>query len=196
VVVFDFDGTLTYRDSFLAFLRFVAPPQRLLTGFGRAAPTLVGHMVRLVPNWAAKEAVLEGVLGGMTVADFSAAGERFAAVCLPSFLRPRAAAVIAGHRERGRRLVLVSASLEAYLAPWGVAAGFDDVLATRLETEDGRLTGRLLGRNCYGDEKVVRLRELLGDLKGRIIHAYGDGRGDRQLLELATHRHYRNLEMS
>src|SRR2546428_4246945 len=66
VAVFDFDGTLTHRDSFLSFLRFVAPVPRLLTGFGWAAPTLVGHAVRLVPNWVAKEALLTGIVRGMT----------------------------------------------------------------------------------------------------------------------------------
>lgn len=196
VAVFDFDGTLTRHDSFLPFVLFLVPAPRLLAGFGVAAPSLLGYAVRVVPNWRAKEALLRGTVRGMVESDLLAAGARFAAARLPRLLRQGALAAVDSHRRRGRRLVLVSASLEAYLRPWGAAVGFDDVLATRLETEEGRLTGRLLGRNCYGEEKVARLQDLLGDISGHVIHAYGDSRGDRELLEIATYPHYRELNHS
>jgi phosphatidylglycerophosphatase C len=196
VVVFDFDGTLTHADSFLHFIRYVTSPPRLLRGFAVAAPALLGYALRIVPNWAAKEALLRATVGEMDAEELATAGQRFATDRLPRLLRRGAVARIASHRARGRRLVLVSASLEVYLLPWATAAGFDDVLATRLETRGGVVTGRLLGRNCYGDEKVARLRELLGDLSSCVIHAYGDSRGDRDLLEIARYRHYRELDDS
>jgi len=88
-------------------------------------------------------------------------------------------------------VVLASASLELLLEPWARAAGVDDVLATRLEVRDGRLTGRLAGPNCYGPEKVARLEALVGDLAGVELYAYGDSRGDRELLAAAQHPVYR-----
>jgi phosphatidylglycerophosphatase C len=82
--------------------------------------------------------------------------------------------------------VLVSASPELYVAPIGRRLGFDAVLATRLEVgADGRLTGRLLGANCRGAEKVARLRQWRGDGLA-LAYAYGDSAGDTEMLALAA----------
>ena len=40
-------------------------------------------------------------------------------------------------------------------------------------------------------EKIERLSEYLQGLDGYEFHAYGDSVGDRELLALATHAHYR-----
>ncbi len=82
--------------------------------------------------------------------------------------------------------MLVSASPELYVTPIGRRLGFDAVLATRLEVDaDGRLTGRLLGANCRGPEKVVRLREWRREGLA-MAYAYGDSAGDREMLDLAV----------
>jgi hypothetical protein len=49
------------------------------------------------------------------------------------------------------------------------------------------LTGRLLGKNCYGPEKVQRLKTLLGSLEDYVIYTYGDSKGDRELLAIAQY---------
>ncbi len=190
--MFDFDGTLTVRDSLLPFLRFLVPPGRLLAGLAASAPAAAGQFLG-AGRGAAKEALLRRFVRGLREEELAAAGAGFARARLPRLVRPAAPGAIAWHRERGHRVVLVSASLEVYLAPWGASAGFDDVLATRLEAAGGRLTGRFLGLNCRGPEKVERLRALLGTLDGPVIHAYGDSGGDRELLAIATYPHYRSL---
>src|SRR5437016_5665528 len=78
--------------------------------------------------------------------------------------RPDIRARVDWHRAEGHELVLVSASPELYVAPIGRRLGFDEVLATRLEVDAaGLLTGRLVGANCRGPEKVARLRAWRGD---------------------------------
>jgi HAD superfamily hydrolase (TIGR01490 family) len=140
--------------------------------------------------------VLGKFLAGLPEVDLCRLGESFANGVLPGLVRPAALTRIAWHREQGHRLVLVSASLEAYLEPWGRQAGFDDILATRLESINGRLTGRFAGPNCRDAEKVVRLRELVGPIDGVVLHAYGDSRGDRELLAVADHPHFKELSPS
>jgi len=55
--------------------------------------------------------------------------------------------------------VVISASLDLYVRPWAIAVGFDDVIATHLQTLDaGLVTGKLSGANCFGIEKVRRLQ--------------------------------------
>ena len=94
---------------------------------------------------------------------------------------------VAWHREQGHALVIVSASLLAYLEPFAADHGFDHVIGVGLEVgDDGRLTGRLTGPNVRGPEKEVRLRAWLGD-GPRTMWAYGNSSGDRELLAMADH---------
>jgi phosphatidylglycerophosphatase C len=99
------------------------------------------------------------------------------------------------HADAGHTVLLVSASFEVYLRPLAELLGAHDVLAVRLEVgEGGILTGRLEGPNCRGPEKVVRLHDWLDRHAGgrAAVHltAYGDSRGDRELLADADEAHW------
>ena len=96
------------------------------------------------------------------------------------------------HRQAGHRVVIVSASPTVYLDAAGRRLGVDAVLATELEVgADGRLTGRLAGPNCRGEEKVKRLQAWLdgsgregflgkeGSTRGRCIGAEVRHRSER-----------------
>ena len=114
------------------------------------------------------------------------AAESYADHVVATGLRPDVRARVEWHRAEGHELVLVSASPELYVAPIGRRLGFDEVLATRLEVDaDDRLTGRLVGANCRGPEKVARLQEWRGD-NLVVAFAYGDSTGDREMLALAA----------
>jgi len=190
VAVFDFDGTITRGDSTTAFCR-AEFPGRLLPAVVRAAPCLAGHALGLVGRQRVKEALLVELLGGREEPEIRRRASDWAARRLPGMVRSGALERLRWHRSRGHRVVVASASLDLLLEPWAWTVGVDDVLATRLEVLDGRLTGRLAGPNCYGPEKVARLRALLGDLAGVELYAYGDSRGDRELLAAALHAVYR-----
>jgi phosphatidylglycerophosphatase C len=187
VAAFDLDGTLTQRDTLLPYLLRAIGHRRtyraILTCsmFLAQAATLGGpHRDR------AKAALLHRILAGVPLAPLAEAAESFADHVVAHGLRPDVRGRVDWHREQGHALVLVSASPELYVAPIGRRLGFDAVLATRLEVgADGRLTGRILGANCRGPEKVVRLREWGGDAL-TVAYAYGDSAGDREMLALAA----------
>jgi len=91
------------------------------------------------------------------------------------------------HQEQGHVVILVSASLGTYLHPLGDLLEVDAVLCTEMEEVDGVLTGKMIGKNCRGDEKVSRVqkwREEAGIDEDDLVYAYGDSSGDRQLMEL------------
>lgn len=190
VAAFDFDGTITDGDSTTAFCRSELR-SRLLPAVLRAVPVLAGYPLGLVARRHLKEAILTPLLGGREEAEVRARAAAWAARSLPGMVRPAALERLRWHRSQGHRVVLVSASLDFLLEHWARSAGVDDVLATRLEVREGRLTGRLAGCNCYGPEKVARLEALVGDLAGIELYAYGDSRGDRELLAAAQHPTYR-----
>lgn len=193
VAAFDFDGTVTYRETLSAFLRQVATPWQWGRNTLLLLPTLLGYGLRLIPNNTAKERVLHRFLAGMPQERLAQHGERFARDIIPTLLRPQAMARLAWHRRQGHRCIIVSASIEDYVSPWARAAGFDAVIATRLVRDgNGRITGYYDGGNCYGAEKARRLRMLLGE--GAVeIYAYGDSRGDREMLAMADHAYYREM---
>lgn len=97
------------------------------------------------------------------------------------------------HKEQGDRVVLVSASFEEYLGVWARKIGIE-VIATKMEVQGGKLTGRLATPNCYGAQKVARIRAQIDLTQFDEIYAYGDTRGDKEMLEIAKHKFYRVFE--
>ncbi len=110
----------------------------------------------MVSATALRVRVTRLVFAGRDQAEIEAAGERYAADVLPGLLRPQMMERIAWHRERGDTLALVSGSLDAYLRPWCTRHGLD-MICNRLESMDGRLTGRYLGGD-RGRHKATDIR--------------------------------------
>jgi len=191
LAVFDLDGTITTGDTLLPFLRFVSKGNFALRA-SRALSALARFALGLLARDAAKEAVLRAFLRGASRARLALLGESFAREGLPGMVRREAQERLAWHKARGHRCVLLTASPEVYVEPWARAAGFDDVLATRLQyDESGRFTGRFDGGNCRGEEKLRRLEAAFGDLGGLKIFGYGDSPDDRPFLARCTDASYK-----
>ena len=193
VAAFDVDGTLTTRDCVVPFLRRIAGTTRLI---GR----LVVRLDRLVVALARrdrdrlKSLAARAAFRGRPDAVVRAAGTEFARYVHARWLRREVVDRLDGHRRAGDSVVLVSASFDVYLHPFADLLGADGVVATRLVSRDGVLTGLLDGPNCRGPEKVRRLHEWLGTHHGGrdAVHlvAYGDSPGDRELLADADEAHW------
>ncbi len=186
VAVFDFDGTLTDRDGFRLFLRQVATRRQLVGAFLRHAPSLLAALRGGARRDRAKERVCGNLLGGRPVEEVEGAARRTASLLLGSGLRPDTVARLRRHVAEGHRVIVVSASFEAYVRPVASALGVDEVIATRWEVGPaGSLTGRLAGPNVRGPMKATLLSERLGG-STVVDVANGDSRGDVELLEMAS----------
>ena len=194
VAAFDFDGTLTRRDTLLPFLLSTLGGARVARDALILAPTLAAYALGVTDNGVAKERVFVRCLAGMSMDELRREAERFAMYVLPGLLRNEALQRLDWHKRQGHRCVVISASLDVYVRPWAERAGFDDVIATHLEVrQDGRISGKLSGANCFGSEKVRRLEDLLGAREGYALYAYGDSRGDKELLACADYPYYRQF---
>lgn len=195
LALFDFDHTVTAGDSYGRFLRRIATPQQLARARWTLGPWLLGYRIGLVSAVALRRRATHEAFAGRHAAGIAGHAERFAAEELPAMLRPEMAERIARHRDQGHRRVLVSASLDLYLAPWCRTQGME-LLCNRLETAEGRLTGRYAGRDI-GPHKAAAIRAHCGDLSAYArIHAYGDSREDRPMLALAHERWYRGKRLA
>lgn len=192
VAAFDFDGTLTRSDSLLPFLQFSSGVSKFTRYLLQLIPVLVQLFFGKIGNQAAKEAMLTRFFAGVDKTKITELGACFADQKVPRLLRQKALARLHWHQQKGHYCVLVSASLDVYLEPWGTAMGFDAVICSQLEfNSENRITGRLVGANCYGEEKVRRLRKLVGN--PTVLYVYGDSRGDHELLKIADHAYYRYM---
>lgn len=183
VAAFDFDGTLVPGDSLPRYLSRLLGRRRFTAVLSTCWPAMVAAY-RESGRDGAKAALLLRAVAGVELARALDAGESFAGV-LTRQVRPRMAERICWHREQGHKLVLVSASLGLYLIPFGKLQGFDEVIATALEVgPDERLTGRLRGPNVRAAQKATLLGEYVGPGPAT-VWAYGDSRGDREMLAMA-----------
>jgi putative phosphoserine phosphatase / 1-acylglycerol-3-phosphate O-acyltransferase len=93
------------------------------------------------------------------------------------------------HRRNGHLLVLATTTPEVLVRPLAERLGFDDVLATRYGEENGRFTGRIVGRFVWGPGKLSTVREWAGErgVELRESYAYSDSIYDYPLLSAVGH---------
>jgi phosphatidylglycerophosphatase C len=190
IVAFDFDGTLTVRDSFTGFLKWRAGTGRYALGLVKLAPNALAYVFHR-DRGRIKQAAVREFLRGVPREQLEADAREFAERVSHKLLRPDA--VAAWRRWRGEpvRLVIVTASPDLIVAPFARALGADALLGTELAFDaEGQVTGDFATANCRGPEKVARLKAAFGpDLE--VKAAYGDTGGDREMLAMAETAGYR-----
>jgi len=195
LALFDFDGTITVDPTYPAFVRFAVRPRRKLFGGFVLTPLILGYRIGLLSDRQIRRAISRVGFWGEDPLRVRTLGADFARNAVPPLLRQEALDRIEWHKQRGDRVVVVSAALDAYIQPWCEAAGVEAV-CTQLEIRNGRLTGKYLGGDCCGREKAKRVRERyqIGDYSQ--IYSYGDTDEDREVLDMATRKYFRWKEVT
>jgi phosphatidylglycerophosphatase C len=190
LALFDLDGTITTKDTFLEFIKYYHGSPKFYLGFLLSSPWLIFFKTGIIPNWRAKERVLEYFFKGESSHEFQQRGKQFCTEVLPALLKADAMAQLKKHQHQNHRVVIVTASAEDWVRDWCAHHNIE-VLATQLAKHDGRITGKIEGKNCYGEEKVNRIKSFLDLTSYDEIFAYGDSSGDLPMLSLAHHKHYK-----
>lgn len=192
LVLFDFDGTLTRKDTLLLFILYTQGIWRTVAGFILLSPFLVSWKLGLLNNHAAKQRVLQYFFGGQKLTSFNEQCIAFASRNLSKLIRTNAIALIEQFKRENARIVVVSASPENWVKPWCDIWNIE-CIATKLEVQKDVLTGKIDGLNCYGKQKEARVREAINLADYSIVVAYGDTRGDKEMLAMASEAHYREV---
>ena len=187
IYAFDFDGTLTTKDTLIEFIRYAKGSMALGLGFLRYAHLLVLMKLGLYPNYKAKQKVFAHFFKNTTLDDFNALCKAFAASS-SHLLRPNAIEAIDQAIKEESEVVIVSASIDNWVQPFFPQV---KVVGTQIEVIDGKLTGRFLSKNCYGQEKVNRILSLYPNRQDYHLTAYGDSRGDKEMLAFADESHFK-----
>ncbi|MDR3267427.1 MAG: HAD-IB family hydrolase [Tannerella sp.] len=185
IAAFDFDGTITRKDTLLQFIAFSKGKIRFYLGFLLFSPLLAAMKLKIYPDWKVKEQLFSYFYKGISIEKFDNWGRAFSMI-IDNMLRQKTMEVMCLHKKQGNKIVIISASIENWIKPWADKAGIDAVLATKIETDDNDLlTGKFLTKNCKGEEKVNRLLAEFPDRSKYRLVAYGNSRGDKQLTEFA-----------
>ena len=190
IAFFDFDGTITSRDTMLVFLHFHAGPIRYALNMLLLTPVFAALKCGLLSNQTAKEIMLKLFLGGVKESELAQSCQTFSETKLPLIIREQAYRCIQNHQENGVDVVVVSAAPEYWVRNWCNQNGIS-LLATRLEVAEGYITGKIRGLNCHGEEKVRRIRESYDLGHYTQIYAYGDTSSDKPMLSLANKPFYK-----
>ncbi len=189
IAFFDFDGTITKKDTLLAFIKYSKGTAAFYKGFLLNIHFLIAYKLKIITNQKAKEKILEYFFDQTPLALFKQLCNSFAKEQLPSLVRPAAYAKIKQLQEKKVKIVIVSASPENWITSWANETGAE-LIATKMQTKDGILTGKIDGLNCYGIEKVRRIKEQYNLALFDEIYAYGDSGGDKPMLAIA---HYSKM---
>jgi phosphatidylglycerophosphatase C len=190
VVAFDFDGTLTVKDSFTAFLAWRSGPWRHALGMVRLLPAALAYLADR-DRGRIKAAAAKVFLRGMARGELEASCQAYEGAVWGQMIRPDAEQRWRDWQGKGAVMVIVTASPEEVVRPFAARLGADVLIGTQLayDAED-RVTGALATPNCRGEEKVTRLRRQFGQAL-ELAAAYGDTAGDREMIAMAREKGFR-----
>ena len=184
--VFDLDGTLTTKDSFVAFLLTFGVRFSRYAGLATMPVWITVYLARMMKDYELKQRLIADFIAGF---DPSAIEEHTAWFCenwLPRHLHPVGHALLQGHLRKGHRVILLSASPDIFVPQIAQTFGINEVICTRVKRIDGVWQGELDGPNCKGEEKLNAIRRWLGvhDAPPE-TYSYGDSKSDLPVLSWA-----------
>ncbi len=192
VAYFDFDGTLTTRDTLIPFLLYTCGFGKFIKYLPLLFSWVVLYVCKLIDNEKLKERTLKVMIGGKSYGELDVVAKKFAKFKLNTYLEPEIYAKMEWHIEQGHKVYIVSANLELYLKYWIKQHQLSGIIATEIEFVDELCTGKLSTKNCYGPQKPLRVKQYLQQygLNYKYSYGYGNSRGDYELLDMVDEGYF------
>lgn len=185
---FDFDGTLTYKDTMFMYLKFY-DPTRFRLQFLKHVPLFVLLKLKLADTEKVKKSFIGSILKGQTEEKIEKKSRQFFEHYYPKIVRENALDFIQNMDRNNTQSLLVTASLDIWTKPFAEAFKMQ-LISTKAEFRNGVFTGNFVGKNCNGNEKLVRIQQEISNHKYDKIIAFGDTSGDKPMLKWANEGHY------
>lgn len=191
IIVSDFDGTLTTKDSMFEIIVYKQGLFGLALAMICLLPWLILMVMKRYPKQRTKERLLYRCFKNMNEKEFL---EFCCAFALEKggIIRKDLYNHLLREKKKGAEVIVITASPEIWVRAF--LPEEITVLGTRLNYENGLLQPHFSGKNCRGKEKVNRLLEYLPDIeKNRseyYITAFGDSSGDASLIDFSDEGHW------
>jgi HAD superfamily hydrolase (TIGR01490 family) len=190
IAFFDFDGTITSVDSLVEFIQYAIGKKAYYKGLIKLSPILLAYFLKFIPNDKAKERLLCYFFSGWDTERFHTVADKYSLEMIDKITRSKAIARIKWHKQQGHKVVIVSASMESWLKSWCNKQEVT-LISSHLEIKNGKITGKFASKNCYGPEKVHRIKALYTLSDFIDVYVYGDSLGDKEMLSLANKPYYK-----
>ncbi|PMG41314.1 HAD-IB family hydrolase [Shewanella sp. 10N.286.52.B9] len=189
LALFDFDGTITSKDTYTPFIYSSVPKWRLIVCYPILIPVIAAYKWQLIGGSRTRSIISKFAFWQQDEQHIKAIGEDYA-TSFDLQIKPQALARLQWHQMQGDTIVVLSASLNVYLAPWCRQHGFK-LICAELESKKGKLTGRYINGDCSGAAKSNRVLAQFDLQDFDKVYAYGDTEEDKPMLELADVSYYR-----
>ena len=183
---FDLDHTITDRDSFRFFLeiyylnQFVNWPYIPLLFL-----SIVMRKLRFISLQTFKERALVSLVG-LNSTSIQKIGKSFTEKHLAYIIRKKALERINWHRKLGHCTFIITSCPDVYLLPLVEYLKFDGYYCSKLAYQDNKFTGKIAGRDCFGNEKSTKV-QIVAEKNGIDLsqsYAYTDHESDLPILEI------------
>lgn len=192
LALFDFDHTISKKDSFIPFIIYAQGFMHSAWGFILLSPILILYRFKIIPNWKTKQKVFQHFFSNWEEEKFFKYGKDYALQGIPKIIKQSAVDKLDWHKEKGDKIIVISASFKTYLKPWCEANNFE-LICTEAEISNNILTGKFATKNCYGEEKIKRLEKIYNLSDFEYIYGYGDSKGDLGIKRVSNEFHYRSF---
>lgn len=186
IAAFDFDGTITTKDTLFDFIRFYIGKHNLLKGLIILSPILISYKLGFTRNDIAKQKLFSYFFKDKSIQEFNKVSIDYAKR-IKEIVRPEILEKIKWHQAQNHIVIIISASIVNWIKPWASEMNIKTVLGTEIEVKNNIIEGVFSSKNCYGQEKVNRLIAQYPNRDEYVLYGYGDSRGDKELLAFSDH---------
>ncbi len=185
--LFDFDGTISSKDSMISYAKFINSNPVFYLKSILFGPIYLLLLLKIIDNQSAKNIFLKIFIGKYSKQELESTSEKFA-IYFKKHIKPSALNYLNNLKVLDNMAyVIVSSSLDIWLLPIANDLGLP-CICTKAIYKNGKYHG--METNCYGMQKVLRIKEKYTLEKFQNIVAFGDSKGDKEMLEIATQKHY------
>ena len=186
IAVFDLDGTITKKDTYIEFIKFFRGNFAYYYGIFILSKYIFLFYMKIYSNDKLKEKFFTYFFKGFRASDVEKKGIEFSENVLPSLCFSSAINILNWHKEKKHDILILTASSDIWLEHWCTKNGFR-LICTKFEKIDNVFTGKINGLNCFGIQKKVLLEEFLKNNNYTSSFGYGDSLSDKYFLELVNH---------
>jgi len=184
IAFFDFDGTLTTRDTLIDFTRYMAGPFKFMTGLVVLFPQLLLTLLKIIDKDKMARHFIKYYYRNKNINELEQLAAGYTKKRIPKLMNPDVYSQFRHHKRNNHEIAVVSASPFIWLSIWCKNNNVD-LIATKMVIENDIIKGLLIGNRCNGDEKVRRIKEKYEISGYDTIYAYGNSQGDMPMLQMA-----------
>lgn len=187
LALFDFDGTLCKKDSFTGFIFYALSKRHIVKQGIKILPWIQAYYLKIYPAHAMRPKLFHAMFAGAAAQEIQALADEYAAGLLSQLNQPLYQQLLK-HQQQGDDIVIISASLDLYLARFCQLLNID-LICTETEVIEHKLTGRFSTPDCSSAQKQIRIKNKYPLEHYAKIYAYGNSKEDLEMLSLADHRY-------